>query len=407
MPEKSQLIVGLEIGTSKVCAVVGELGANDALNIIAVGNVRSRGVRKGEIADAAQVEEDIRNAVVEAEQKADMEIRSVFLGITGGHVRGFINRGVHPVVSADREITSEDVEDVLKNARAINIPAENTILQTVRQHFIVDGQEGVTDPVGFLGARLEADLHVVHGNANRISNSVRAVRSLGLEVAEVVFNGIASALGTLDAEQKELGTLVIDIGGGTTDYVLYANGIIKHSGVLAVGGDHVTSDLAQGLKISQSRADQLKMEHGTALVDDPNTGQFIEVPGSVGLPSKRINLDHLRQIMALRVEETLELVAMELDRAGMLPWVRSGVVLCGGCAKIPQLDRLASQIFSVPATVARSVSASGLKSALDEPEFATAIGIVKFGAMQAKRFETPRRGIIGILQNTLGGLMGR
>jgi cell division protein FtsA len=222
MFDESNVIVGLEIGTSKVCAVVGEQNAEGGLNIIGLGQSRSRGVRKGEIVDPAQAEEDVRNAIVEAEQMADVEIRSVYLGVTGGHVRGFNNRGVHPVVSADREISGDDVSDVIKNAKAVNLPAENTIVHAVRQHFHVDGHDGVKDPVGLLGARLEVDMHVVHGNTNRLQNAVRLVKGLQLEVDDVVFNGLAASLALLASEQKELGALVIDIGGGTTDYVVYS-----------------------------------------------------------------------------------------------------------------------------------------------------------------------------------------
>src|SRR5579862_3585603 len=193
MFDSSSIIVGLEIGTSKICAVVGELNPDSSgLNIVGLGQAKSRGVRKGEICDAPAVEEDIRNAIVEAEQMADVEIRSVFLGVTGGHVRGFNNRGMHPVVSADREITEDDVQDDIKNAKAINLPTENSVIHAIRQHFFVDGQDGVTNPVGLLGSRLEVDVHVVHGMTNRLQNSIRLVKGLQLEVEDIVFNGLAS-----------------------------------------------------------------------------------------------------------------------------------------------------------------------------------------------------------------------
>src|ERR1700730_5882783 len=223
MFDPASIIVGLEMGTSKVCAVVGELSPDGALNVIGLGQSRSRGVRKGEIADASIAEEDVRNAIVEAEQMADVEIRSVYLGVTGGHIRGFNNRGVHPVVSADREIMAEDVQDVIKNAKAINLPAENHVLHAIRQHFLVDGQDGIINPVGMLGARVEVDVHVVHGNLNRLQNAIRTVKGLQLEVVHTLFNGLAASLCLLTNEQKELGSLVIDIGGGTTEYVVYAN----------------------------------------------------------------------------------------------------------------------------------------------------------------------------------------
>ena len=266
MFDDSNIIVGLEIGTSKICVVVGEFAPDGALNIIGLGQARSRGVRKGEIINPQQVEEDLRAAVFEAEQMADVEIRSVYLGVSGGHVRGFNNRGMHTIVSAEREITEDDVQDVIKNAKAINLPAENTVIHAVRQHFFVEGQAGVTNPVGMLGTQLEVDMHVIHGNAIRLQNAIRLVRGTQLEVDEIVFNGIASSLAMLSPDQKELGTLVFDIGGGTTEYVVYSDGAIRHTGVLAVGGDHVSNDLAYGLKVPLSRAEKLKLEHGSAVV---------------------------------------------------------------------------------------------------------------------------------------------
>src|SRR3989475_12501641 len=194
MFDPSSIIVGLEVGTSKVVAVVGECGADNALNVDGLGQARSRGVRKGEIADAATAEEDVRQSIVEAEQMADVEIRSVYLGVTGAHVRGFNNRGVHPVVSADREISEDDVQDVIKNAKTINLPAQNHVVHAIRQHFLVDGQDGITNPVGMLGARVEVDVHVVHGNLNRLQNAIRAVKGLQLEVDDIVFSGLASSL---------------------------------------------------------------------------------------------------------------------------------------------------------------------------------------------------------------------
>jgi cell division protein FtsA len=385
MFDESNIIVGLEIGTSKICAVVGEQGDDGSLNVVGLGQARSRGVRKGEIADAATVEEDVRNAIVEAEQMADVEIRSVYLGVTGGHIRGFNNRGVHPVVSADREISKEDIQDVVKNAKAINLPAENTIIHAVRQHFLVDGHGGVTDPVGMLGARIEVDMHVVHGNTNRLQNAVRLVKGLQLKVEEIVSGGLASSLALLTSEQKELGALVIDIGAGTTDYVVYADGVIKHTGVLAVGGDHVSNDLGHGLKVPLSRAEKLKLEHGAALVDAAVAGQSVTIVNELGLPLKAVNLEHLQRIMSLRLEEIFQIIASDLEAAGLTDYLRAGVFLCGGCARAPRIAPLAERILQLPVSIGQTNSISGLKSALDQPEFVTAIGLAKFGSLKARR----------------------
>jgi cell division protein FtsA len=385
MFDNSNIIVGLEIGTSKICAVVGEHNADGALNIIGLGQARSRGVRKGEIVDAQQAEEDVRNAIVEAEQMADVEIRSVYLGVTGGHIRGFNNRGMHPVVSADREITGDDVQDVIKNAKAINLPAENSVVHAIRQHFFVDGQDGVTNPVGMLGSRLEVDMHVVHGHTNRIQNAIRLVKGMQLEVDDIVFNGLASSLALLTNEQKELGALVIDIGGGTTDYVVYADGVIKYTGVLAVGGDHVSNDLAYGLKVPLSRAEKLKLEFGSAFMDDAAKGQTITITNELGLPLKTINVEHLRRIMSLRLEELFQLVEQDLEQASLPDYLRAGVFLCGGGARIPRIAEMAEHILQMPVSPGKTNSISGLTSALDQPEFVAGIGLVKFGSFKSRK----------------------
>jgi cell division protein FtsA len=406
MFDSSSIIVGLEIGTSKVCAVVGELNDEGALNVVGLGQARSRGVRKGEIVDARSIEEDVRHAIVEAEQMADVEIRSVYLGVTGGHIRGFNNRGVHPVVSADREISEEDVQDVVKNAKAINLPADNSVLHAIRQHFLVDGHDGVTDPVGMLGARLEVDVHVVHGHLNRLQNAIRVVKGMQLEVDEVVFNGLASSLAVLSPEHKELGALVVDIGGGTTDYVVYSGGVIKHTGVLAVGGDHVSNDLAFGLKVPLGRAEQLKIENGSALVDDSVRGRTMNISSELGLPLNTVNLEHLRRIMVLRLEEIFQLIAQDLEQAGLLEYLRSGVFLCGGGARIPGITQLATQVLELPVSTGKTTSVNGLKSTLDQPEFATPIGLVKFGSFKFRKRDV-RPSLVQNLKSVFSRLMPR
>lgn len=381
----SKTITGLEIGTSKVCAVVGEMNDDGVLSIVGLGQAKSRGVRKGEVVDAALAVEDVRDAIVEAEQMADVEVRSVYLGVTGSHIRGFNNRGFHPVASIDREISEEDGEDALKNAKTVNLPSENRMIHLMRQHFIVDGQEDIPNPVGMTGARVEVDVHFVHGVLTRLQTPIRAVSQLQLEVEDVVFNGIASALAILNSHQKELGSLVIDLGGGTTDYVVYSRGVIKHSGVLSVGGDHVTNDLACGLKVPLGRAEQLKIEHGAALPDERSRGRTVPIANDVGLPEKHLSLDSLRRIMHLRLEETFEIIAQDLDAHGMFDHIRDGVVLAGGGSHVPEICAVASRVFGRPVQAGKASAVSGVKSALDQPEFATAIGLVRYGSFEWKK----------------------
>jgi cell division protein FtsA len=397
MFKDSNIIAGLEIGTSKICVVVGKQNAAGMLNIIGVGQAHSRGVRKGEIINPEQVAEDLRTALVEAEQMADVEIPSVYLGVTGGHIRGINSRGVQPVVSTDREISQEDVEDVVKIAKAINLPAENSIIHTMRQHYQVDGQSGVTDPVGMLGARLEVDMHVIHGNANRVQNVVRLVLASGIKVDDVVFNGIASSLALLTNEQKELGALIIDIGAGTTEFVAYSDGVIRHSGVLAVGGDHVSNDLAYGLKITLSRAEKLKIEHGSALVTESAKGQTISLATELGHEFKRIKVEHLQIIMSLRLEEIFKLIAQDMEQAGLTNYLRAGVFICGGSSRVPGIVTLAENVFHMNVTTGHAIAISGLADTLNQPEFTTAIGLVKYGALRQLK-KTPPLSILELIK---------
>jgi len=260
-----------------------------------------------------------------------------------------------------------------------------TVIHAVRQHFSADGQDGVANPVGMLGARLGVDMHVIHGNANRLQNAIRLVRATSLEVDDVVFNGIAASLALLTNEQKELGALVIDLGGGTTEYAVHANGIIRHSGVLAVGGDHVSNDLAYGLKVPLSRAEKLKVEYGAALVTDAGKGETISLTKEMGLEFKRLNREHLQTIMSLRLREIFELIALDLERVGLVDYLRSGVVLCGGGSRVPGLVRLGEEVFQMNVTAGHASGISGLTTALDQPEFAAAIGLVKFGSLKTRR----------------------
>jgi len=393
----AKTITGLEIGTSKVCAVVGEMSDDGVLSIVGLGQAKSRGVRKGEIVDAALAVEDIRDAIVEAEQMADVEVRSVYLGVTGPHIRGFNNRGFHPVASVDREISEEDGEDALKNAKTVNLPAENRMIHLMRQHFIVDGQEDIPNPVGMTGARVEVDVHFVHGILTRLQTPIRAVGQLQLEVEDIVFNGIASALAILNSQQKELGSLVIDLGGGTADYVVYSRGVIKHSAVLAVGGDHVTNDLACGLKIPLGRAEELKIQHGAALMDERARGRTVPISNEVGLPERHLSLENLRRIMHLRLEEIFEIIAHDLEAHGMFDHIRDGVVLSGGGSHIPEIRALASRVFGRPVHIGKAGAVSGVKSALDQPEFSTAIGLVRYGSFEWKKRHGSR----------VGGVRGR
>jgi cell division protein FtsA len=399
------VIVGLEIGTSKVCAVVGERAPDGALNIVGIGQCKSKGVRKGEIADSQQAEADVRDALAEAEQMADVTIRSVVLGVSGNHIQGFNNRGVHPVVSADREITDQDVHLVVDNATRVNLGSDREKLHAIRHHFYLDGRAGIPNPVGMSGTRLEVDMHVVSGSFDRLRNAVRVVKNMQIDVDDLAFNGLASSLALLSNDQKELGTLVIDLGAGTTDYALYYKGIVRHTGVLAVGGDHVSNDIAHGLKIPLRRADSLKIEHGTALTDEAPEGRTLTLNNDIGRPLTTINLDHLHLIMALRLEEIFEIIAQDVHRAGLLEHLRGGVQLCGGTANVPRVTELAERIFGVPVTLGTADGISGLNSAINKPEFATGIGLVKFRSLRQPA-RPNKKSLLHSVRDTLGQMLG-
>lgn len=384
MFEKKRTIIGLETGTAKIRVAVGEQSNSGALNIVHVSEVDSNGVVKGEVVNAGAALEDLRNALADAEDQANVEISHVILGVTGRHVSGFNNRGVKMIPSVDREITEEDVEDVLKDARAVSLPNGNCMIHCIRQNFNVDDRTNLPSPVGICGSRLESYLHVVHGNKDRTQTTIKLLKQLELGVDEMAFTGLASAMSLLEPEHKELGALVIDLGAGTTEFVVYANRIIKHTGVVAVGGHNVTNDLALGLRVSQVQAEQLKIKHGEAIADDSCKGQILTLPTDVGLPARTVNLEHLRRIQAQRLTELFEIIADALTENDLWECLGAGVFLCGGGSRTPRIQELAGKVFQLPVAVGKS-SLSGPTSVTSVPEFQAAIGLVRFGASQRAR----------------------
>lgn len=403
MFDPTQLIVGLEIGTSKVCVAVGDVGLRGEVTILGLGQARSRGVRKGEITDASKAAEDVRNAIAEAEDMANVEIQSVYLAITGNHLRCQNSKGVQPIASVDRTIAREDVEDAIRNAKLVGCPNGFEVLDSVRQDFLVDDRP-CDNPVGAVGARVEASVHVIHGNSNRIATAKRVVEGLEIAVAKPVFSGLASALAVLTREQKEEGVIVIDLGGGTTEFAFFHGGILRHSGVLGVGGDHVSNDLARGLKLPISQAEELKVKLGSAVLDPAAKGATHTLPSDNGLPARAISVENLQRIMHLRLAETLRIVAEELAPHGGLSSANAGVMLCGGGARVQGLEQLAGEVFQLPINRAHVQNISGPADVLANPEFATPIGLVRYGAMKEQR--KPRRPF-GDLRSVFTGLFNR
>lgn len=396
MLHPEQIIVGLEVGTSKTCAVVGELLDPNNLQIIGIGQTASRGVRKGEIMDMEAATQSIQEAIAQAEDSANVEIHNVYASVTGGHIRCFNNRGSVVVTNEEHEITEEEVRSVLHNAKAVNIPPDHVVIHSIRQHFYVDGQDGIQNPVGMLGTRLEADVHIIHGIRTRLQNTIRCIKEVPLDVANIAVSGLASALAVLTTEDQQHGALVLDIGGGTTDYLAYVNGVIRHSGVLAVGGDHITNDIALGLRLPIPRAEKLKIEHGS--VQWPVEDEIITLKGDLGLPDRQVSKQQLCRIMNLRVEETLTLVKKEIEKAGLLPYLQAGVFITGGCARLRGLQALAEEVFGLPVHIGRSQTIGGPTSTIESPEYSTAIGLIRFAiGTQPDQHRAP----------TLGGKIGQ
>jgi cell division protein FtsA len=396
------LIVGLEIGTSKICVVVGETRPDETLKILGVGQAPSRGVRKGEIVDFETAMKCLHEAIVDAEQKSDVMIRSVYVAVAGGHIQSFNNRGCVTLPEDRDEIDEQDVEDVKINAREVSIPAQNAFLHSIIQHYHVDGQDGVLNPVGMLGEKLEADFHIIHGVRTRIQNTIRCVKELPLEVEDVVFSALASAQVVLTQHQKNLGALVLDIGGGTTDYILYVDGAVKQSGALAVGGDHITNDISMGLRIPMARAEKLKIEEGSCILGNCLPGEAIFLKDDSGFAGKEIERETLNTIVHLRLREILELLKRTIEEEPFINYVGAGIFITGGCSLINGIDHLAGEIFEMPAHVAHAQTMSGLTSAFENPQFSTAIGLLKYA--QAVQVDRPRRGISRIFGRFFSGM---
>src|SRR6266404_2900615 len=397
----NDLMVGLEIGTSKICVVVGEARLDGTTKILGVGQAPSRGVRKGEIVDFETAMKCVLEALSDAETKSDVMIKGVYVGVTGAHIQSFNNRGCVMLPDDHEEIDEQDIEDVKINAREVSIPAQNAFLHSIIQHYHVDGQDGVLNPVGMLGQKLEADFHIIHGVRTRIQNTIRCVKELPLDVEDVVFGALASAQVVLTQHQKNLGALVIDIGGGTTDYILYADGAVKQSGCLAIGGDHITNDISMGLRIPMARAEKLKIEEGSCVLGNCLPGETILLKDDSGFAGKEIERETLNTIINLRVREGFELLKRRLEEEPYLSYLGGGIFITGGCSLLNGIDHLAEEIFEMPAHLAHAQTTWGVTSAVENPQFSTAIGLVKFA--QVMHTDRPPRGFSRILGKLFSG----
>lgn len=402
---REQIFVGLEIGTTKICVIVAEGLPDGSIHILGVGESPSRGVRKGEIIDFASVSECVHEAIIDAEEKTNVEIRSVWVAISGAHLQSFNNRGTWIMPDDHGGINDEDLRMVELNAKEVTIPSTNAFLHTIIQNYHVDGNRNVINPEGMSASRLEADFHIVHGVKTRIQNTLRCLESLKLDVEDIVMNSLASAQVVLTQQQKDLGALVIDIGGGTTDFLVYMDGAVRHSGVLAIGGDHITNDISIGLRLPIVRAELLKIEEGSALVSNTDDRQKINLKNDPGFSGCEIDRKALNIVINARVKELLELLRREVERGCHLDLLGAGVMLTGGCSKLAGIKELTEEVFGLPVHIPLSRNVSGPTSTFENPQYSTAIGLAKYA--NAVFSEIPQESLLSKITSVFGGLFRR
>jgi cell division protein FtsA len=375
-----QVIAGLDVGTTKSCCVIAEWSPVGNLDIIGVGLSPCRGLRKGVVVNIDSTVESIKHAVSEAEEMAGVEIASVLVGIAGGHIRGVNSRGVIAVSGKHREVGQHDIDRALDAARAINLPQDREVIHVLPQTYVVDDQDGVKEPRGMSGVRLEVEVHLVTGATTSVRNVIRSVNRAGLQVQDVVLEALASAEAIIEEEEKELGVLVIDLGGGTTDVALFRDGAVWYTGVLPLGGDHISNDIAVGLRTPTSDAEELKKRRGCALTALVREDETVDVPSVGGRKARQLSRHILSEIIQPRVEEIFTLVARDLARAGLEDVAAAGVVLTGGTSIMPGVPELAEQIFDVPVRRGAQSGLSGLADVVQSPIYATGVGLALYGA---------------------------
>ncbi|MDI6797343.1 MAG: cell division protein FtsA [Desulfatibacillaceae bacterium] len=377
MAKHPELVVGLDIGTTKICCVVGEV-SGDEISIVGIGTHPSVGLHKGVVVNIEATVDSIQKAVEEAEIMAGCEISNVYAGIAGGHIKGLNSDGVTAVKGT--EITEQDMERVVEAARAIAIPMDREVIHVIPQEYIVDGQGGIQNPIGMAGVRLEAKIHIVTGAVASANNIVKCTNKAGLDVIDIVLEPLASAEAVLLPEEMDLGCALIDVGGGTTDMAIFSKKAIKHTFVLALGGNNLTNDIAIGLRTPIAEAEKIKTRHGTCLGSKINKDETIEIPGVGGRKPRKLQRQILGEILEPRVEEMFGLVAREIMEAKMEQYLGAGVILTGGAVLLDGMTEVAESVFNVPARVGKPIGISGLVDVVNNPMYATGVGLVLYGA---------------------------
>ncbi|NHR04649.1 cell division protein FtsA [Chromobacterium haemolyticum] len=394
--ESKNMLVGLDIGTSKIVAIVAEVLEDGQLNIVGMGHTPSRGLKRGMVVNIESTVQAIQRALEEAELMADCKIHEVFAGIAGSHIKSVNSHGM--VAIKDREVTKMDIDRVIETARAVTIPPDHQVLHILTQEYSIDGQEGVREPLGMSGVRLEAKVHIVTGAVSAAQNVTKCVRRCGLEVSDLVLQPMASAIAVLSEDEKDLGVCLIDIGGGTTDIAVYANGAIRHTAVIPIAGDQITNDIAMALRTPTKEAEDIKIQHAVALVAMADPSQMIEVPGVGERGPRQMSRATLAEVVEPRVEELFQLVQQELRRSGFEDLLSSGIVLTGGASLMPGMVELAEEVFHMPVRVGVPKYVGGLAEVVKTPRFSTGVGLLLYGKDQIQTHAGPKVETAGVGQ---------
>ncbi len=382
MAKQDNIVVGLDVGTTKICAIVGEVTDN-GIDIIGIGSAPSTGLRKGVVINIASTVAAIKRAVEEAELMAGCEITSVYTGISGGHIRGFNSHGI--VAVKDNEITPTDVARVIDAAKAVAIPMDREVIHVLPQQFVIDDQDGIKEPLGMHGVRLEAKVHIVTAAATSAQNIIKCANRTGLDVTAIVLQQLASAEAVLTEDEKDLGVCLVDIGGGTADIALFAEGAIVHTSVLPIGGNHLTTDIALGIRTPQDEAERIKQKYGCALVEQVDPSEMIEVPSVGGRKPRALSRQILCEIIEARVEEIFQLVRDEIRNTAYEDLMASGVVLTGGTSQLPGIAEIAEDVLGLPIRVGQPQQIGGLVDVVRSPAYSTGVGLVLHGAKNVTR----------------------
>jgi cell division protein FtsA len=374
---RGEIIVGLDIGTTKICGIIGEVD-EDRIEIIGVGTSPSYGLRKGVVVNIDSTIKSVENAISEAELMAGVEVGSVYAGIAGGHIKGMNSHGVI-AISRGREVTAADVERVIDAAKAVSIPLDREIIHVLPQQFIIDGQDGIKDPIGMSGTRLEVEIHIVTGAVTSAQNIVKCINRSGFEVDDIVLEPLAASYAVLTEDERDLGVVVVDIGGGTTDIAIFIDGSIWHTSVLSIGGDNVTKDISVGLRTPIVDAEKIKIDHGCASPSLVKDDEMIEIPSVGERKSRTLPRQVLSEIIEPRMEEIFSLINQEIRMTGYENLIASGVVLTGGTAMLEGSAELAEKIFDLPVRIGVPKDVSGLTDVINSPLYATAVGLVLYG----------------------------